>query len=103
MSVLVTVSMRGDAKKLEQIAADDPSRMRSIADRGQAQGAISHHFYATDDGEVMVIDEWPDAESFVAFFESIRGEISPLMQDAGVTGEPAVRIWRKLQTGDGIG
>lgn len=54
MSVLVTIWMRGDAKKFEQIAVDDPNRMRSIADRGREHGAIAHRFYATDDGDVMV-------------------------------------------------
>ena len=103
MSVLVTIWMRGDAKKLEQIAVDDPSRMRSIAERGREHGAIAHRFYATDDGDVMVIDEWPDAESFNRFFESMQAEIGPLMQEAGVTSEPAVRFWRKLETGDDIG
>lgn len=101
--MLVTISMRGDAKMLEQIAADDPSRMRAIADRGQGDGAIMHRFYASDDGEVMVIDEWPDIESFTGFFESMQSEIGPLMQEAGVTGEPAIRFWRKLETGDDIG
>ena len=100
MSVLVTILMRGDAKKFEQIAVDDPSRMRSIAERGREHGAIAHRFYATDDGDVMVIDEWPDAESFNRFFESMQAEIGPLMQEAGVTSEPAVRFWRKLETGD---
>lgn len=103
MSVLVTISMRGDAKKLEQIAVDDPDRMRSISHRGREHGAIAHRFYATDDGEVMVIDEWPDAESFNRFFANMQSEIGPLMEDAGVTSEPAVRIWRKLETGDDLG
>jgi heme-degrading monooxygenase HmoA len=103
MSVLVTIWMRGDAKKFEQIAVDDPDRMRSIADRGREHGAIAHRFYATDDGDVMVVDEWPDAESFNRFFESMQSEVGPLMADAGVTGEPAIRFWRKLETGDEIG
>jgi len=103
MSVLVTIWMRGDAKKFEQIAVDDPGRMRSIADRGREHGAIAHRFYATDDGDVMVIDEWPDAESFNRFFESMQSEIGPLTQEAGVTSGPAVRFWRKLETGDDIG
>ena len=77
--------------------------MRSIADRGREQGAISHRFHATDEGDVMVVDEWPDAESFTRFFESMQAEIGPLTQDAGATGEPAVRFWRKLETGDDIG
>lgn len=103
MSVLVTVEVHGDPAKLEQIAADDPGRIRAIAVRGKAAGAIAHRFYATDAGDVMVIDEWPDADSFNRFFEANQAEIGPLMQEAGVTSEPAVRFWRKLETGDDIG
>jgi hypothetical protein len=103
VSVLVTIWMRGDAKKFEQIAADDPSRMRSISDSGKEHGALAHRFYATDDGDVMVVDEWPDVDSFNRFFASMQSEIGPLMQEAGVTSEPAVRFWRKLETGDEIG
>ena len=86
MSVLVTILMHGDAKKFEQIAVDDPNRMRSIADRGKEHGAIAHRFYATDDGDVMVIDEWPDAESFNRFFEHTRSEIGPMRE--GCAGKP---------------
>ena len=103
MSVLVTIWTRGDAKKLEQIAADNPDRIRSIAEQGKKHGVIAHRFYATDDGDLMVIDEWPDAESFNRFFESMQSEIGPLMQEAGVTSDPTVRFWRKLETGDDIG
>ena len=103
MSVLVTIWMRGEGEKFEQVAAENLDRMRSIADRAKEHGVIAHRFYATDDGDVMVIDEWPDAKSFTRFFESQQAEIGPLMQDAGVTTEPAVRFWRKLETGDDVG
>jgi heme-degrading monooxygenase HmoA len=101
--VLVTVLFQGDAAKLEQIGADDPGRMQAISEQGRQAGAISHRFYATDDGDVMVVDEWPDAESFNGFFQAMQSEIGPLMQEAGVTSEPAVRIWRKLETNDDVG
>lgn len=103
MSVLVTLTMAGDASKLEQIAAGDPTRIGSIAEQGRQHGVIAHRFYASDDGEIMVIDEWPDAESFTRFFESMQSEIGPLMADAGVTAEPVIRVWHKLETGDDIG
>jgi hypothetical protein len=103
MSVLVTLYVRGDATKLEQLAADDPNRMRSISDSAKKHGVIAHRFYATDDGDIMVVDEWPDRESFNTFFEGAQAEIGPLMQEAGVTSEPAVRFWRKLETGDDVG
>ena len=50
----------------------------------------------------MVIDEWPDAESFQKFFSEMESEIGPMMQQA-LTGEPDVTFWTKLETGDEVG
>jgi hypothetical protein len=51
----------------------------------------------------MVIDEWPDEQSFQTFFDSQQDAIGPLLQQAGVTMEPQVRFWRVLDTRDKIG
>ncbi len=51
----------------------------------------------------MVLDEWPDPESFQRFFEAERATIEPMMAEAGVTGEPEVTFWRKLETRDDVG
>ena len=45
----------------------------------------------------MVIDEWPDAESFQKFFSEMESEIGPMMQ------QPDVTFWTKLETGDEVG
>jgi hypothetical protein len=50
----------------------------------------------------MVIDGWPDAESFQAFFSEMEAEIGPMMQ-AVSTGEPEIVFWTKLETGDDVG
>ena len=52
---------------------------------------------------MMVVDEWPDRESFQAFFEGSQDLIGPVMSDAGVTEEPEITFWRKLETNDEIG
>lgn len=103
MTVIMTLRMKGDPKRLEEIAAENPDRIRSIADRAREAGVLAHRFYGTDDGQIMVIDEWPDAESFQGFFESSAPDIQPLMQDAGVESEPEVAFWHKLETHDDIG
>ena len=51
----------------------------------------------------MVEDEWPDPRSFQAFFEQERSQIEPLMGEVGVTAEPEVTFWRKLEPHDEIG
>jgi hypothetical protein len=103
MSVIMTLRAPGDPQKLESLAADDPDRIRGIADRAKEHGVIAHRFYGSDDGQILVVDEWPDAESFQRFFEQERSQIQPLMDEAGVTSEPEITFWRKLETGDDVG
>jgi heme-degrading monooxygenase HmoA len=103
MPIIVTLRMKGDADKLEQAAASDPERMRSISDRAKQHGVTAHRFYGADDGQIMVVDEWPDAQSFQAFFGEEQERIQSLMQASGVSSEPEVTFWRKLETHDDIG
>ena len=104
MSVIMTFRASGDPQRLEQLAAQDPQRMRSIADRAREHGLIAHRFYGSEaDGEIMVVDEWPDQETFQGFFASVRSEIESMMAEAGVSGEPDVRFWRKLESHDEVG
>ena len=69
MTVLVTLRVGGDPKKLEELAAGEDSPILKIRDRGVEFGCISHRFYATDD-EILVVDEWPDEASFRGFFDA---------------------------------
>ena len=103
MSVIVTLSMQGDPKKIEEHAAADPDGMKGIIEIAKEHGLIAHRFYGTDDGQIMVIDEWPDAESFQHFFETAGPQIGPMMQSAGITAEPRAVFWRKLETHDDFG
>jgi len=103
VSVIVTLWMQGDPKKIEEVAAANQDTLQAISAAGKAAGAIKHRFYGSDGDNVMVIDEWPDAESFYGFYASQEDKIGPLMAAAGITAEPAVRIWEELETGDEIG
>jgi hypothetical protein len=51
----------------------------------------------------MVLDEWPDEQSFQSFFEENRGRIEPMFQAAGAPGEPRINFWHKLDTDDDFG
>ena len=103
MSVIVTLRMKGDARTLEQVAKGNPERMDRIVGRAKELGLIAHRFYGSDDGHLMVVDEWPDAESFQRFFSEMESEIGPFMGEAGLTEQPEVVFWRKLDTGDAYG
>jgi hypothetical protein len=103
MSVIMTLRAKGDPQAIEERAGADPEGIRAILDRAVGHGLIAHRFYGSEDGQIMVVDEWPDGESFLRFFEESRSEIQPLMEAAGVTQAPEITIWRKLDTRDDYG
>ena len=103
MSVIVTLRAGANVEELERYAAANPAAMQSIVEKAKSFGVIAHRFYGTDNGELMVLDEWPDAESFQKFFHETESEIGPMMQAVGVTAEPEVKFWRELDTHDAVG
>jgi hypothetical protein len=98
MSVFMILRLKGDPDTFERYANDNAELMLRVSSAGQAAGATRHAF-AGGDGEILVIDEWPDAESFQAFFES-QAEIPQLIADAGAEGPPQISFYRKLNTPD---
>jgi hypothetical protein len=102
MSVIMTLYIQGDPGKLESAAADDPGRLQAIAEKAKEHGVIAHRFYGSG-GQILVVDEWPDEQSFEAFFSEQQSEIGSLMEAVGAAGEPRHQFWRKLETGDEIG
>jgi hypothetical protein len=77
--------------------------MRSILESATGHGLIAHRFYGSDDGQVLVVDEWPDEQSFQSFFQENQGRIGPMMQAVGASEEPQPRFWHKLDTHDEYG
>jgi hypothetical protein len=92
--------MQTDPGSIERVASEQGDAIRAVSQRGQAAGAIHHAFFAGDDGTAYVIDEWDSPESFQSFFEAEQPNIGPLMEAAGVEGEPEIRFFQKLNTGD---
>lgn len=103
MSVIVTIHFQADGAKLEAWAAANKDAMAGILGKAKAHGLIAHRFYADDSGSVMVLDEWPDPESFQAFFHGTMDEIAPMIAAADGQGEPKVRFWNELETNDRFG
>ena len=101
MSVIMTLRVSGDPDKLERLAGENQDMIRGISQRAKDQGMIAHRFYGSE-GQIMVVDEWPDPESFQRFFESEQATIGPMMAEVA-TGEPELTFWRKLETGDEVG
>ena len=98
MSVFMIMRMPGDPDGFEQYSNANAEMVHRIAAEAKAAGATRHAF-AGGDGEVLVIDEWPNAEAFQRFFDS-QTEIPKFMQEAGVQGSPEISVYRKLDTPD---
>jgi hypothetical protein len=98
VSVFTILRVKGDPNTLEQYANDNADMMQRIGAEGRASGAIRHAF-AGGDGEILVIDEWTDADSFHKFFEN-QTEIPRLMREGGAEGPPQISVYRKLDTPD---
>lgn len=104
MTVFMTLKIDGDPKALEQYAKDNVEKFQNVLEAAKSHGLIAHRFYGSDDGgEVLVLDEWPDRESCEAFFTEKRGEIGPMFEAAGATGQPQPQFWQELVTGDAFG
>ena len=99
MSVLMTLRLQGDPKAVEATTLDT---LTAITDRARKHGVISHHFYGSDT-EILVVDEWPDEQSFHSFFEEANPDIMAMMSQAGVTSKPTPEFWRHLDVKDGVG
>ena len=49
-----------------------------------------------------MVDEWQTAEAFQQFFGA-HPEIQEMRAQVGVTTQPEVTFWRKLDTNDDVG
>jgi hypothetical protein len=102
MSVIMTLQFEGDPASAERYAAEHPDQMQEILEHAIQHGLIAHRFYGTD-GKIMVIDEWPDAQSFLEFFGDVESQLGPMMAAAGISGGPQPMFWQKLETNDDYG
>ena len=104
MSVIVTVRIEGDPAKFEEAAAANQDAIDRVMEVAKSNGLIAHRWYGAD-GAFMAVDEWPDGESFDAFFNSEEAapDIGTIMQAAGAAGAPEVTGWRKLEVDDEYG
>jgi hypothetical protein len=102
MSVFMTMIVKGDPSGLERYAAENADAMASVRDHAVEHGLIAHRFFGGE-GQILVMDEWPDAESFQEFFAHMGPHIAPMMEAAGATEQPNPVFWRELETHDAYG
>jgi quinol monooxygenase YgiN len=99
VSVVVTIKFPVSAETLEKVVLDNTATMAAISEDGRRHGTIHHQFVQDPDGSAVVVDEWPDEESFQRFFDE-QQDIRTIMAQAGVTEPPQVRVYQVLDTPD---
>ena len=90
MSVIVIGRMKADPAAVQKLWADREADFMTVQTEAKAAGAL-HHRWGLGDGEVVIIDEWPDGASFQNFFGG-NAIIPSLMQEAGITAPPEFTI-----------
>src|SRR3954451_18048221 len=100
MSVIMVLTMNGDGSKLEELGAANPEKMEQIRNKAVERGLIAHRFFTDDNGHVLVVDEWPDKESFLGFFEENGEEIRAAMAPSRVEPRGAPQCPRVLESHD---
>lgn len=98
MGVLMTLRVAGSARAVEERAAGNPAGMQAILEKAKRHGLISHRFYGTET-EILVVDEWETEEGFHAFFVEAT-EVPQMMAEVGVTTQPEIVFWRRLESHD---
>jgi len=91
VSVIVIVRCAvSDVGKALEFARGNPGVPDEITAYGKSLGQIGHRML-TDGNDLVVIDEWPDANTFNTFFAGAT-RMGEFMSGAGVVGEPEVTI-----------
>jgi glutamate-1-semialdehyde aminotransferase len=101
VSVIMGLRLSVDPDRFMETVNNNKDALMQISSRGKEGGAIHHSFYASASGDaVLVVDEWPDPETFQRFFEEAGSDIGALLQEAGVSNQPQPEFWRQLDTPD---
>jgi hypothetical protein len=101
MSVMMSLRFEVDPERFEQTVNGNVDELMAIVEQAKQRGLIHHAFYASD-GQVMAVDEWPDEQSFLGFFEAAGPQIGEMMGKAGVSNQPQPTFWRLLDTPDKV-
>ncbi len=95
MSVVVIVRCSvSDVRKAATWARTHADVPEDITAYGKSLGQRGH-MVVTDGKDLVVIDEWPDADTFSTFFAG-AARMGEFLSGAGVLGEPEVTILEAL-------
>jgi hypothetical protein len=98
MSVIVIGRFKANPADLKKVFADRAADFKSVSEEAKGVGAL-HHRFAAGDGEVIIIDEWNNAESFQKFFGD-NTTIPEILKAAGVQGPPEFSFYEAMDSPD---
>jgi hypothetical protein len=81
-------------------AAGNPGGIESLIPLPRAPGIEAD---PEDGTKVLIVDEWPDRESFESFAEEQAPQIEPMFKAANGTEISEPTYWRELTTYDAFG
>jgi hypothetical protein len=58
---------------------------------------IMHHRFVSGDGELVVIDEWENADQFQKFFDE-NPKVAEVMSSIGMTGAPVISVFEAVDS-----
>ena len=91
MSVTVIARFTvADVGKAIEWAKSNTEVPDDITTYGKSLGQIGHKML-TDGKDLVVIDEWPDADTFRTFFAGAT-RMGEFLSGAGISGEPEITI-----------
>ena len=104
MPVIMVQEVAADPNGLEQFAAANQETVRAILEAAKKHGLSAHRFYGSEDGKkVLIVDEWPDRESFESFAQEQAPQIEAMFKAASGTDSSEPTYWRELTTYDAVG
>jgi hypothetical protein len=99
MNVIVMTHMPVQVADFERVVKEQADTLVAVSAEGKAAGAIHHMFVEDANGQIMVIDEWDNEDSFHQFFDNQK-DIPAMMGAAGLAGAPTTTAYRIIDTPD---
>jgi hypothetical protein len=84
-----------DVANAKQALASQAALLDEVAEDAKKLGC-EHHRFLEGDGEMVVVDEWQNAEGFQRFFEGNPG-VQQFIKSAGVHRPPNIEIFRTVE------
>jgi quinol monooxygenase YgiN len=99
MSVLITITFRGDVEKFQKAVVEHSDELAEVSERGRNGGCL-HHRFGVGDGVVVAYDEWESAGHFEKFFSTPDMREFTVRMGAVADEAPQIVVTEAISTAD---